>query len=32
MSEETKIEDMDLIEDVAEVQLHDEALVEDVEV
>jgi len=32
MSEETKIEDMDLVEDVTEVQLHDEALVEDVEV
>ena len=32
MSEETKIEDLDLVEDVTEVQLHDEALVEDVEV
>ena len=32
MSEETKIEDLDLVEDVTEVQLQDEALVEDVEV
>jgi hypothetical protein len=32
MSEETKIEDMDLVEDVTEVQLHDEDLVENVEV
>lgn len=32
MSEETKVEDLDLVEDVTEVQLHDEDLVEDVEV
>jgi hypothetical protein len=32
MSEETKVEELDLIEDVTEVQLHDDDLVEDVEV
>lgn len=32
MSEETKTEDLDLVEDVTEVQLQDEALVENVEV
>ena len=32
MSEETKLEELDLIEDVAEVELHDEDLEEDVEV